>query len=35
MRMKIVKAVCTAAHNIQRVLDVNLPIGAMYGLRTR
>jgi hypothetical protein len=35
MRMKTVKAVRAAAHWIQRVLEVRLPVDALYGLRTR
>ena len=35
MRMKMVYAVSTAAHWIDRLLEVRLPIGASYGLRTR
>jgi hypothetical protein len=35
MRMKTVKAVRAAAHWIQRILEVQLPMGASNGLRTR
>jgi hypothetical protein len=35
MRMKTVKAVRAAAHWIQILLAVRLPMGASYGLRTR
>lgn len=35
MRMKTVKAARAAAHWIQRVLEVHLPMSASYGLRTR
>ena len=35
MRMKTVKAVRAAANYIQILLEVRLPIGASYGLRTR
>jgi len=35
MRMKMVKATSAAAYWIQRVLEVQLPMGASYGLRTR
>jgi hypothetical protein len=35
MRMKTIKALGTLARWIQRVLEVRLPIGALYGLRTR
>jgi hypothetical protein len=35
MRMKTVKTTRAAAHWIQRVLEVQLPMGASYGLRSR
>jgi hypothetical protein len=35
MRMKTVKATRAAAHWIQKVLEVQLPVGASYGLRSR
>jgi hypothetical protein len=35
MRMKTVKAVRAAAKWIEILLEVRLPIGASYGLRTR
>jgi len=35
MRMKMTNTLRTAAHWIQRVIDVRLPMDALYGLRTR
>jgi hypothetical protein len=35
MRTKIMKAVGAAAAWIPRILDVRLPMAALYGLRTR
>ena len=35
MRVKTVKATRAAAHWIQRILEVQLPMGASYGLRPR
>jgi hypothetical protein len=35
MRMKTMKALRTTARWIQRVLEVRLPMDALYGLRTR
>ena len=35
MRMKKLKALRTAAGWIQRLLEVRLPMAAVYGLRTR
>lgn len=35
MRMKTVKATRAVARWIQRILEVQLPMGASYGLRTR
>lgn len=35
MRMKTVKAVRAVANWIQILLEVRLPMGALYGLRTR
>lgn len=35
MRMKTIKALRTVARWIQRVLEVRLPVDALYGLRTR
>jgi hypothetical protein len=35
MRMKMIKALSTAARWIQRVIEVRLPMDALYGLRTR
>jgi hypothetical protein len=35
MRMKTVDVVRTAAHWIQKVLEVRLPVAAAAGLRTR
>jgi hypothetical protein len=35
MRMKTMKVLGTVAHAIQRVLEVRLPMRALYGLRTR
>jgi hypothetical protein len=35
MRMKTIKALGTATRWIQRVIEVRLPVGALYGLRTR
>jgi hypothetical protein len=35
MRMKTMKALKMTAHWIERVLEVRLPMDALYGLRTR
>lgn len=35
MRMKTIKALGMVARWIQRVLEVRLPMDALYGLRTR
>ena len=35
MRMKTTNAVRTIARWIQRLIDVRLPMDAVYGLRTR
>jgi hypothetical protein len=35
MRMKSIKALGAVARWIQRVIEVRLPVGALYGLRTR
>jgi hypothetical protein len=35
MRIKTIKALTAVARWIQRVLEVQLPVGALYGLRTR
>jgi hypothetical protein len=35
MRMKMIKALSVSTRWIQRVVEVQLPMGAMYGLRTR
>lgn len=35
MRMKTIKAWGSVARWIQRVLEVRLPMAALYGLRTR
>jgi hypothetical protein len=35
MRMKTIKALRTVARWIQRILEVRLPMGALYGLRIR
>jgi hypothetical protein len=35
MRMKTIQAVHGAAHWIQGLLDVRLPMDVIYGLRTR
>lgn len=35
MRMKTIKALRSVANRIQRILEVHLPMGALYGLRTR
>jgi hypothetical protein len=35
MRMKTVKAVRAAANCVRILLEVRLPMGASYGLRTR
>jgi hypothetical protein len=35
MRMKTIKVLITVARGIQRVLDVRVPMGEVYGLRIR
>ena len=35
MRMKTIKALTTVARGIQRILNVRVPMGKVYGLRTR
>lgn len=35
MRMETIKALGAVARWIQRVIEVRLPVGALYGLRTR
>ena len=35
MRMKTTKVLSTVARSIQRVVEVRLPMRALYGLRTR
>lgn len=35
MRVKMIKALTTVARGIQRVLDVSVPMGEVYGLRIR
>lgn len=35
MRVKTTNALTTVARWIQRVLEVRLPVDALYGLRTR
>jgi hypothetical protein len=35
MRMKMSKALRAVARWIQRVIEVRMPMGALYGLRTR
>jgi hypothetical protein len=35
MRMKMMKTLRTTARWIQRLLEVRLPMDALYGLRTR
>lgn len=35
MRMKTIKALTMVARGIQRILNVNVPMGEVYGLRIR
>ena len=35
MRMKAIKTLSTVARSIERVLEVRLPLDAVYGLRKR
>jgi hypothetical protein len=35
MRMKMMKALRASTRWIQRVIEVQLPMGTLYGLRTR
>ena len=35
MRVKMIKVLTTVARGVQRVLDVRVPMGEVYGLRIR